>query len=150
MTQVIVKYRSIMVFKNIRIFIQTFHTKGLCRREIATYKIYFHIPGLSELKICKKNMIYLFIYIERDTALNIRGHRMYTPCLLHGRNESMANIIIATLHGYMMPSSNGNILRVTGPFCWEFTGHRWIPSQRSVTWSFAVFFDLRLNKRLSK
>ena len=150
MTQVIVKYRSIMVFKNIRIFIQTFHTKGLCRREIATYKIYFHIhvPGLSELKICKKNMV--DIYMERDTALNIRGHRMYTPSLLHGRNESMANIIIATLHGYMMPSSNGNILRVTGPFCWEFTGHRWIPSQRSVTWSFADFFDLRLNKRLSK
>ena len=93
MTQVIVKYRSIMVFKNIRIFIQTFHTKGLCRREIATYKIYFHIPGLSELKVCKKNMVDIFINIERDTALNIRGHRMYTPCLLHGRNESMANII---------------------------------------------------------
>ena len=150
MTQVIVKYRSIMVFKNIRIFIQTFHTKGLCRREIATYKIYFHIPGLIVLKICKKNMVDIYIYIERDTALKIRGPRMYTPCLLHGRNESMANIIIATRHGYMMPPSNGNILRVTGPFCWEFTGHRWIPSPRSVTWSFAVFFDLRLNKRLSR
>ena len=27
----------------------------------------------------------------------------------------------------MMTSSNGNIFRVTGPFCGEFTGHRWIP-----------------------
>ena len=27
----------------------------------------------------------------------------------------------------MMTSSNGNILRVTGPLCGEFTGHRWIP-----------------------
>ena len=38
-------------------------------------------------------------------------------------------------------SSNGNIFRVTGPLC---------PTQRPVTWSFDVFFDLRLNKRLSK
>ena len=28
---------------------------------------------------------------------------------------------------YMMTSSNGNIFRVTGPLCGEFTGHRWIP-----------------------
>ena len=26
-----------------------------------------------------------------------------------------------------MTSSNGNIFRVTGPLCGEFTGHRWIP-----------------------
>ena len=26
-----------------------------------------------------------------------------------------------------MTSSNGNILRVTGPLCGDFTGHRWIP-----------------------
>ena len=44
----------------------------------------------------------------------------------------------------MMTSSNGNIFRVTGHLCGEFTGHR------PVTWSFDVFFDLRLNKRLSK
>ena len=40
----------------------------------------------------------------------------------------------------MMTSSNGNIFRVTGPLWEESTGHR----------SFDVFFDLRLNKRLSK
>ena len=50
----------------------------------------------------------------------------------------------------MMTSSNGNIFRVTGPFCGKFTGHRWIPPQRPVTRSFDVFFHLRLNKRLSK
>ena len=27
----------------------------------------------------------------------------------------------------MMTSSNGNILRLTGPLWWEFAGHRWIP-----------------------
>ena len=29
--------------------------------------------------------------------------------------------------GIMMTWSNGNIFRVTGPLCGEFTGHRWIP-----------------------
>ena len=32
----------------------------------------------------------------------------------------------------------------------EFTSHRWIPSQRPVTRSFDVFFDLQLKKHLSK
>ena len=58
---------------------------------------------------------------------------------------------------FMMTSSNGNMFRVTGfcagnspvtagnsPVTSEF------PSHRPVTRSFDVFFDLRLNKRLSK
>ena len=44
----------------------------------------------------------------------------------------------------MTTSSNGNIFPVAGPLCGE------IPSQWTVTRSFDVFFDLRLNKRLSK
>ena len=50
----------------------------------------------------------------------------------------------------MMTSSNGNIFRVTG-LCEgnpPVTGG--FPSQRPETRSFDVFFDLRLNKRLSK
>ena len=31
----------------------------------------------------------------------------------------------------MMTSSNGNIFRVTGPLCKEFTGHRWIPHTKA-------------------
>ena len=50
----------------------------------------------------------------------------------------------------IMTSSNGNIFCVTGPLCGEYTDHRWIPLKRPVTRSFDVFFDLRLNKRLSK
>ena len=49
-----------------------------------------------------------------------------------------------------MTSSNGNILRVTGPLCGEFTAPSEFPAQRPVTRSFDVFFDPRLNKRLSK
>ena len=51
---------------------------------------------------------------------------------------------------HMMTSSNGNIFRVTGPLCGEFTGPGEFPAQRPVMRSFDVFFDLRLNKRLSK
>ena len=50
----------------------------------------------------------------------------------------------------MMTSSNGNIFRVTGPLCGEFTGPGEFPAQRPVTRSFDLFFHLRLNKRLSK
>ena len=50
----------------------------------------------------------------------------------------------------MMTSSNGNIFRVTGPLCGEFTGPGEFPAQRPVTRRFDVFFDLSLNKRLSK
>ena len=53
-------------------------------------------------------------------------------------------------HALMMMSSNGNIFHVTGPLCGEFTGPGEFPTQRPVTRSFDVFFDLRLNKRLSK
>ena len=48
-------------------------------------------------------------------------------------------------------SSNENIFRGTGHLCREFKpvpGE--FPAQRPVTRSFDVFFDLRLNKRLSK
>ena len=38
----------------------------------------------------------------------------------------------------------------TGHLCGEFIGPRWIPRTKSVTRSFDVFFDLRLNKQLSK
>ena len=31
----------------------------------------------------------------------------------------------------MMTSSIGNIFRVTGPLCGEFTGHRWIPRTKA-------------------
>ena len=49
-----------------------------------------------------------------------------------------------------MTSSNGNIFRVTGPLCGEFTVYRWIPLKKPVTRSFNIYFDLRLNKLLSK
>ena len=43
---------------------------------------------------------------------------------------------------HMMTSSNGNIFRVTGPLCGEFTGPGEFPAQRPVTRRFDIFFDL--------
>ena len=39
-----------------------------------------------------------------------------------------------------MTSSNGNIFRVTGYLCGEFTGHRWIPHKGQ--WRAALMFSL--------
>ena len=51
---------------------------------------------------------------------------------------------------FIMTSSKRNIFRVTGHLCGEFTGPGEFLAQRPVTRNFDVFFDLRLNKRLSK
>ena len=50
----------------------------------------------------------------------------------------------------MMTSSNGNTFRVTGHLCGNSLTTGEFPALRPVTRSFNVFFDLRLNKRLSK
>ena len=50
----------------------------------------------------------------------------------------------------MMASSNGNIFRVAGHLYGKSPVIGELPAQRPVTLSFDVFFDLRLNKRLSK
>ena len=50
----------------------------------------------------------------------------------------------------MMTSSNGNIFRVTGHLCGNSPVPGEFHTQRPVTRSFDVYFDLRPNKRLSK
>ena len=54
---------------------------------------------------------------------------------------------IIRYHQPMTTSSNGNVFRVTGHLCGEFTGE--FPTQRPVKRSFNFFFDLCLKKRLS-
>ena len=65
-----------------------------------------------------------------------------------GDNPLSEPMLTRFTDAYMFTSSNGSIFRVTGPLCGEFTGE--FPSQRPVTMSSDVFFDLRLNKRSSK
>ena len=69
-------------------------------------------------------------------------------CLVPLGNRGPSQYKGVVLH--MMASSNGNIFRVTGPLCGEFTGHRWIPLTKASDAELWCFFDLRLNKRLRK
>ena len=68
----------------------------------------------------------------------------------NGNFEAGELLLCADLRPYMLTSSNGNIsasLALCGgnpPMTGGF------PSQRPMTWSFDVFFNLRLNNRLSK
>ena len=50
------------------------------------------------------------------------------------------------LKPHILTSWNGNIFRVTGHLCGELNGYRWIPRTKAND----TFFDLCLNKRLSK
>ena len=68
--------------------------------------------------------------------------------LTHSGQDKMAAIF--RRHFHMMTSSNGNIFRVTGHLCGEFTGPRWIPRTKASDAELWCFFHLRLNKRLSK
>ena len=59
-------------------------------------------------------------------------------------------LIYCALYKSHDDSSNGDIFRVIGLLCGEFTGPRWIPCKKACGAEFDVFFDMRLNKPLSK
>ena len=46
--------------------------------------------------------------------------------------QLLIHALISMNHVSMMTSSNGNIFRVTGPLCGEFTGHRWLPHTKAI------------------
>ena len=73
-----------------------------------------------------------------------KGHTIKPPGLLAVDLEQTKHNKISAWWCH----KNGAIFRGTGPLWGEFTGE--FPSQRPVTRSSDVFFDLRLNKRLSK
>ena len=90
--------------------------------------------------------IYCHIYKNELRTTKVNNYDMAVWILARkGINFPMAVALIG-----MMTSSNEDILHVTGPLCGEFTGPGDFPTQRQVTRSFDVYFDLRPNKRLSK
>ena len=82
-------------------------------------------------------------------ALEETGELINTYKLMFCNLRYVVRMALKTLKP-MMTSSNANIFRVTGPLCGEFTGHRWIPFTKASDASFDVFFDMHLNKWLSK
>ena len=69
-------------------------------------------------------------------------------CLCYSTLTTQAGCQMNSLS--MMTSSNGNIFRVTGNMCGEFTGLRWIPRTKASDAELWCFLYLRLKKPLSK
>ena len=88
------------------------------------------------------------VYHGLNNALGICVHEKYCPSFAHPDGTDICsgpwtNVVhtIWTAVG-MMTSSNGNIFRVTGPLCGEFTDHRWIPHRKASDaklWCFLWF-----------
>ena len=128
-----------------------------------------HRPPVNSPHKCQWRgaLVFSFIYTRINgwennrKAGDLRRHRdhydvivmqygiRYILGIMHMVHPLMCFVVVWT-ETIIMTSSNGNIFRVTGPLCGEFTGPGDFPAQWPVTRSFDVFFDLGLNKRLSK
>ena len=77
---------------------------------------------------------------------------MFQNQCLKGLSWHSTRVYISAYHVscFMMALSNGNIFRLTGHLCREFTGRRWIPRRKASDAELWCFFYLRPNKRLSK
>ena len=126
-------------------------------------KCQFHGPVFQITLFLEKFVFSMHKYISRTHTYLVKticalitwhAYSIYCPNANQNfwpYSELIAGMVYEFLdQNNMMTSSNGNIFRVTGPLCGEFTGPGEFPAQRPVTRSFDVFFDLRLNKRLSK
>ena len=71
-----------------------------------------------------------FTYILRDFPLTLWHQKI---ALANTKHDYMIICITSYPHSLyaMMTSSNGNIFRVTGHLCGEFTGPRWIPHTKA-------------------
>ena len=73
---------------------------------------------------------------------------LYVSCIyqtIFTENATCCHVLrLGNLQYTMMTSSNGNIFRVTGPLCGQFTGHWWIPLTKASDAELWCFLDLRL------
>ena len=102
----------------------------------------FHVTWKSKYNHNERKTIAILQYaLFRPTYHTIYHHLESWVAFCSGENTRRL------LKCIMMTSSNGNIFRVTGHLCGEFTGPGEFPTQRPVTRSFDVYFDLRLSKQ---
>ena len=106
-----------------------------------------HWPVLGQIHFCSfdrrcktclyaKPVLYqsrfgsLTIVHQADTVVFPRNWQFV--CTSRTLCQTGMQVVNRVISCSMMTSSNGNIFRVTGPLCEEFTGHRWIPAQRPM------------------
>ena len=106
------------------------------------------LHGSHELiKICSISLTDQATMATFNDLSNQKFHRSLWPTVLKLVRQKVINTLCVANCVDMMTPLNGNIFRVTGPLCREFTCE--FHSQRPVERSFDAFFHLCLNKRLS-
>ena len=98
---------------------------------VLIHQIFFGITFLNILNFFKYSCINIFHRRSLYTFYGIVNRRI---CVLRGPTELMAvRLCQEDKHcsNNMMTSSNGNISRVTGHLCGEFTGQRWISRSKA-------------------
>ena len=152
----------------------SYHNKFVSMKYLRVYYWYFKIPQCGYMEHgCK----YIKFYVQKHI---VPQPVCYNPPLVHGKSQEHSHLWAGTIillsegqwsspqvtqHGVAL--RNATINKTTQSTTWWchqmetfstllalcvgnslVTGE--FPSQRPVTWYFDVFFDLRLNKRLSK
>ena len=119
---------------------------------LSQFQTVYIVLSPSDFVICNFLTKLILVFQYRNAHSSPKPILVMLPFNLHKvrRVGNRSVLWLFTGSPTMMTSSNGTIFRVTGPLCGEFTGPGEFPAQRPVTWSFGVFFALRLNKRLSK
>ena len=120
-------------------------TKGQQRRKC------FHLMASS----CKtkQNIIQSLTVYYITAMISLMSTRSvgYLGCQFQGLSVCIHSVKWSVLYFSMMTSSDGNIFRVTGFLCGEFTGHWWIPllkASDAELWCF--LWSAPLDKRLGK
>ena len=124
-------------------------------------------PSASKATLMNMDKYFIWIHYERLHNHNKAKHNktvciflgIYCTCLWpdangwvegYYRSNKSESLFVPTVAAEHDAVIKWKLFRVTGPLCGEFTGHRLILAQRPVTRNFDVFYDLCLNKRLSK
>ena len=88
----------------------------------------------NELLLGGMNCFTIALFVELNRVGHLKGLKRSYILIFSEVQFSLPNhgsSLVRVITFAMMTSANGNIFRVTGPLCGEFTGHRWIPSTKA-------------------
>ena len=125
-------YYQVTVFRN---NIMPFHIDGWTKIDDTLHAT--HLNAFSQAKILQsrakpEKCVYLYSNL-REVDSEESNCKKVRICPRNGLVPNWLQVITwnsddpVHLRIIVMTSSNGNIFRVTGHLCGEFTGHRWIP-----------------------
>ena len=95
-------------------------------------------------------MIHMTTSLSGEVHLKCIGKFHHMASLSHWSMRSRVACSASIHDPALRRHPTDTLFRVTGHLCGEFTGRRWIPRTKATEAELCDFFDLRLNKRLSK